>query len=160
MASEEEIIIAFVFDRSGKNEMPFSEFYLTLSIELNWFTPDVAKTLSNTFIKNKLLIKTKELVKPGFDINKIKAPLGFYPSKKVLERKEPVEELTEKDLFTDILNELTSKTEKNKEEILEKINKIQEEKNITKEIAALIVGKEFEIDLTEYFEKVEEELIK
>jgi len=160
MVSEEEIIIAFVFERSGKNEMLFSEFYLTISMDLNWFTPDDAKALSNNFIKNKFLIKTKESVKPGFDVSKIKVPLGFYPSKQILEKKEPVNNSIERDLFTDILDEIAAKAKKNKEELLEKINKIQEEKNITKETAALMVGKDFEIDLTAYFEKVEEEIIK
>ena len=43
MNSEAQKVIAFVFRRSGKKQIPYSDFYLTLSMELNWFTPDDAR---------------------------------------------------------------------------------------------------------------------
>jgi len=159
MTSEEEIIISFVFNRSGKKEMLFSEFYLTLSMDLNWFTPDDAKNFSNNLIKNKLLTKTKETVKPGFDTSKIKVPLGFYPSKQALEKKESETKIIEEDLFTNLLNEIISKTGKNEEKILEKIRSIEKEKNLTKEIAALLIAKEHDIDLKNCYEEIEEKII-
>ena len=47
MPSELEIVITFVYNRSGKSELSFSDLYLTLSMELNWFTPDDAKEFIN-----------------------------------------------------------------------------------------------------------------
>ena len=55
MNSEWEIIIAFLFKRSGREELSFSDLYLTLSIDLNWFTPEDAKAFVNMAIKQKLL---------------------------------------------------------------------------------------------------------
>ncbi len=63
MNDECKIIIAFVFNRAGKKEMSFSEFYLTLSMDLNWFTPDDAKTFTKNAIENSLLKEEKELIK-------------------------------------------------------------------------------------------------
>ena len=52
MVSEREIIIAFVFIRSGKKEMGFSEFNLTLSVALNRFTPEDAKVFTKKAVEN------------------------------------------------------------------------------------------------------------
>ena len=55
MPSESEIIIAFLFKRSGKAKLSFSDLYLTLSMDLNWFTPDDAKSFLNLTLKQNLL---------------------------------------------------------------------------------------------------------
>jgi len=82
MDSEIKIIIAFLFNRSGKKEMSFSEIYLSLSMDLNWFTPDDAKKFLNYAIKNKFLIKKGSLIEPAIEISKITIPVGFSPTKK------------------------------------------------------------------------------
>ena len=46
--SEMRIIIAFLFKRSGKEEMSPSELYLPLSMDLQWFTPNQAKEFVDT----------------------------------------------------------------------------------------------------------------
>jgi hypothetical protein len=160
MSSEAQNIIAFVFKRSGKKEMSYSDFYLTLSVDLKWFTPKDAKAFTNQIVKQKLLKKKEENVKPAFEINKIEVPLGFYPSKQILEQKESNSKIKEKDIFTDIVNEIISKTGKKEEEILEKIKSTEKEKNITKEIAAILVGKDFGISSNNYFDEVEEKIFK
>ena len=38
MNSEAKIMIAFLFNRSGKNELKDSEIYLPLSMELGWLS--------------------------------------------------------------------------------------------------------------------------
>ena len=38
MNSEVQIIISFLFKRSGKNKLKESEIYLSLSLELGWFS--------------------------------------------------------------------------------------------------------------------------
>ena len=50
MDSEKEIIISFLFKRSGKESLKFSDLYLALSMELNWFTPDDAKSFISLFM--------------------------------------------------------------------------------------------------------------
>ena len=91
MPSESEIIISFIFKRSGKAELDFSEIYLTLSMDLKWFTPDDAKKFVNNALKQKLLLKKYEGLRPGFEINKINVPFGFSPTCKNLDKEEYLE---------------------------------------------------------------------
>ena len=67
MNNEAQKVIAFVFKRSGKKQISYSDFYLTLSMELNWFTPDDAKKFLDFAIDNKFLIREKDMVQPNFD---------------------------------------------------------------------------------------------
>ena len=53
MASEVKIIIAFLFHRSGKTELTSSEIYLTLSMDLNWFSLSKAKDFVNFALNEK-----------------------------------------------------------------------------------------------------------
>ena len=81
MNSEEEIIIAFLFKRSGKNELKESEIYLPLALELGWFSSQQASNFVKHALGKKLLVKKRDLISPNFDIEKTKIPVGFYPSK-------------------------------------------------------------------------------
>lgn len=157
MPSESEIIIAFVFNRSGKTKLDFSEMYLSLSMSLNWFTPNQAKDFVNMALKQKLLKKEDDLLKPAFDYKKIVVPVGFYPSKKGFEEKKE-KETVEEDIFKIIVKKIVEKTQVDEERIIDEINHVEKEKNITLEVAALLVGKKYDIDLEDFFEKVEEKI--
>jgi hypothetical protein len=157
MTSETEIIIAFVFKRSGKTQLGFSDFYLTLSMDLNWFTPEAAKDFVNQAVKQKLLTKKEDQIKPAFDIKKITVPVGFYPSKKVFieEKKVELPKKEEDDVFKLMVERIIEKSNLSEQEVIKKIKEIEREKNITPEIAALLVGKEYAVPLEEFYEKVE-----
>jgi hypothetical protein len=158
MTSDAKTIIAFLFKRSGKTELGFSEMYLTLSMGLNWFTPDGAKAFVNNALKHKLLLKKDNLVKPGFEINKINVPLGFYPSGKFFEEESEVPPVKEKKVLDEIVKEIAENTKIEKNKIVQKIKKLEQQKNIVPEVAALLVGKEYDIDLEEFHKKIEEEI--
>jgi hypothetical protein len=158
MNDEEEIIIAFLFKRSGKKELNFSDLYLTLSMELNWFTPEDAKKFLNQAIKNQLLNKKEEQVTPAFDYDKIDVPMGFQPTQKVFQEKkiEKPREKKEK-LLNVIVKELVQKSKFDEQKIIGKIKKLEKTRNLTAEVAALLVGKEYDIVFEEYIlEKAEE----
>ena len=139
MDSEKEVIISFIFKRSGKKEMSFSEFYLTLSIDLNWFTPEDAKTITQQMIKKGLLSEEKENITPGFDISNIKVPSGFYPTKQVLKKEESSQQKPIKqDVLTTIIKKIVEKSDEKQQTIFEKIKNIAEERNITIEVAGQI----------------------
>ena len=148
MPSEAEIIIAFIYKRSGKVEFDFSEIYLTLSMDLKWFTPDDAKKFVNNALKQKLLIKKGEALRPGFEINKITVPLGFHPTSKIFDKEE--KKTPKESILNEIIEKIAEKAKIKKEDIYEKIKKIEQEKNITSDVAALLVGKEFDIDLEKF----------
>ncbi len=155
MDSEVKIIFTFLFKRSGKQKLSFSELYLTLSIDLNWFTPEDAKKFVNESLKKKFLIKEKDLIMPSFDIENVSVPIGFYPSTKVFLDEEPKEIKEEENLLSRIVKRISENLNAKEQEILHKIKKIEEEKNVTTEVAALLFGKENNLDLTDFFEEIE-----
>ena len=71
MESDAEITIAFIFKRSGKQKLKPSEFYLPLSMQLNWFSPQEAKDFVKIAIKQKLLKEKEEIIEPTFDITQV-----------------------------------------------------------------------------------------
>ena len=156
---EEQIIIAFVFRRNGKNEISYSKFYLTLSIELKWFTPEKAKEFVEFSIKHNLLEKKEDVLSPTFNISNINIPLGFSPSKDIREKEiiTKKEEYTE-EIFEIILKKIIEKTGKNENEIRMEIKEITLEKNITSEIASLFLCKELSIEINGFLKNIEKKL--
>ena len=160
MTNESKIIIAFVFKRSGKTEITPSEFYLNLSIDLKWFKPEEAKEVLNQILKQKLVVKKGDKIKPSFDYNKVNIPVGFYPSKTFFENKEKPPTLEKLDLIGYIIKKINEKTGVDKKTITEKIQSVEKEKNIKKEVAALLVGKYFDIPLEDFFDDAETKIFK
>lgn len=154
MASESEIIIAFLFKRSGKNVLGSSEFYLTLSMDLNWFTPKQAKDFLKKSIDEGLIIKDDEGIKANFDLKKISVPVGFYPSNKAFEEKTEIRPVKTENILDEIINKLVNSSDLNEKEVIEKIKTIEKEKNITAEVAALLLGKDLNASLDIYFDLI------
>jgi len=82
-------------------------------------------------------------------------PVGFTPSKMVFEEKTEIPKKEEKELIKKILNILSEKIKIDEKEVISKIKKIEKEKNITLEVAALLIGKEYNVTLKDYFDEVE-----
>jgi hypothetical protein len=161
MNSEYKIIIAFVFNRAGKKEISFSEFYLTLSMELKWFTPEDAKTFTKNAIKNSLLREEDEQITPNFNIDEIQIPTGFYPSEKIVQQKEFKKEQKQDENILDIIVEkIVEKSNLDKKTITQQIKELEKEKNITPEIAALLIGKEYTLVFNELLDKIEKTVFK
>ena len=156
MTSDLETIIAFLFKRSGKEELTPSDLYLPLSMDLQWFTPNQAKTFVNMALQQKLLIKNEGKLKPGFDYEKIVIPVGFRPSKKPIEEKEVKEEKL--DAIKTIINRIVGKTGQDEKSVTEKIKNVEKEKNVRPEIATLLVSKECNVDADDCFDEIEEKL--
>ena len=159
MASDAEIIIAFLYNRSGKEGLSFSDLYLTLSMDLNWFTPVDAKAFVNMSIKEELLIEKGDLIKPNFDIKKIFVPVGFIPSKNIFEKKE-VEVIEDKYFFKQIIRQIVDKTKIDEKQLIGKIEDIENERNLTKEVAVIILGKEYNILFEEFYKQIEEKIVE
>lgn len=157
MDSEAKIIIAFLFNRSGKNELKESEIYLPLSIELGWFSTKKSHEFVNHALKQKLLIKKEGMLTPNFDIEKIKVPIGFYPSKKTFVNGGKIEE---NNVMDTIVHRIVEKKNQDRKEIIEEIKQTALEKNILPEVAALLVAKEYNIDIGNSFEPVENKILR
>lgn len=160
MSSQAEIIIAFIFKRSGKTELAFSDIYLTLSMELNWFTPDDAKDFVKKAIGKKILIKKNDQLRPSFDISKVDIPIGYSPTGKLFEEKKEIKKEKELPLLDQIIGRTKKETKEDPGKIKAEIKKIQKEKNVTEEIAGLLHGKKYGIPFDELYDKIENSIFK
>jgi hypothetical protein len=125
-------------------------------MELNWFNPEEAKNFLKLALKQKLLIKKDDLIQPNFDYNKIVVPVGFHPTKSIFDEKDvEKQENKEENILSQIAKRIVEKTNLKEEDVIEKIKDISKEKNINLEVAALLIGKEHEITLEDFFEEVE-----
>ena len=161
MESERKIIISFLFKRSGKDSLKYSDLYLALSMDLNWFTPEDAKTFINFALKENLLIRKEDIIKPNFDYEKTNIPLGFAPSERVFETKKvDKQEEKEESILDRMIKIFFEKTNIDREQITKIINSIAKEKNITEEVAALLVGKQHNINFEDFYNEIEEEIFE
>lgn len=157
MPSESEIIISFIYKRSGKTKLSFSELYLTLSMDLNWFTPEDAKSFVNIALKKELLIKKGEKIQPNFNHDKVIVPIGFTPSKKVFNEKEDIkQEEIEGNVFNKIIQRIVEKTNLDKNQIISDIKSVANEKNITEEVAALLISKDHDLTFSDLYKEIEQ----
>ena len=140
--------------------MKNSELYLTLSLELGWFSPQEAQQVIKDALHQKLLKQKDELVSPTFDINKITIPVGFYPSKKdiILERKE--EKTKTSSFMESITKRITDHTQQTPSELSQKIQQIATTKRILPEIAALYLAYTHKIPVEDILERAYRALFK
>lgn len=155
MMSEEHIIIAFVFKRSGKKELDESNIYLSLSVGLNWFKPNEAKSFVKTAIQKNLLIKKRDMLTPSFDFENVEIPLGFQPSKQKFDFKP--EKTVEKEIspFENLVKKIVEKSGKKEKDIVKKIDEMSEEKNTNRELSLLLLAKEYNVDFSSFIDDVE-----
>jgi hypothetical protein len=128
-------------------------------MDLNWFSPEDAKKFLNDAIKKKLLVKENDQISLSFDINKITITLCFFPSKSVFSEKKNKEVVEELNILDQIVKRIHEKTNLKEAQIFDKINEISKEKNLLEEIAALLVGKEFEIEINDFLKEIEDKII-
>jgi len=155
--SEAKIIISFLFKRSGKDKLTESEIYLPLSLELGWFTTKESREFVNYAIKQKLLIKKREFLVPSFSIENISIPVGFFPLKKIFteEKKEMKEK---RDVTSALIHLIAEKTNQDDKAVVKEIKDMESEKCILFEVAALLVAKAYEIDITDHLDAVEDRI--
>lgn len=160
MVSEAEIILAFLFKRSGKNELKESEIFLPLSLELGWFSNKEAREFVNYAVKKRLLEKKGDRLAPNFEIKNITTPVGFLPSRKTFtEEKEEIKEEKRKVLDV-IIHRIAEKTNQDSNDIIKEIQRVESEKNILSDVAALYVARGYNIDIQEFLEGVQVTIYK
>jgi hypothetical protein len=158
MESEAKIIIAFLFNRSGKTALKDTEVYLPLSMELGWFSTKEAQEFVKYSLKKELLIKKDGLLHPIFPVEKINIPVGFVPTKKLFSEK--THEEKKENMFVDIIAQISTQTNRNHQDILTEITSEEKEKNILPEVAGLYLARKYNVDMTDWYDAVEEKLFK
>lgn len=160
MESEIKNIISFIFKRSGKKNLKKTDFYLMLSMDLNWFSPNEANHFINLALEKDLLKKINNELLPNFKISDVNIPFGFSPNKNKFKFNNSNEKIQENDK-NDIKKIIFEKYNFNKakqNEILKNINKITKEKNIYQNVASLLVFNDINIKTSEYIKLAEHQI--
>jgi hypothetical protein len=157
MVSEVEIIISFLFKRSGKSKLTFSELYLPLSIDLKWFAPNESKNFVNSALNKGFLLREGDLIKPNFDYLKINLPIDFDPSNKSIVSLFDLKE-NESDVFKLIIDQIVKISGKSEKLIQEEIQDISVSKMISKEVAALLVSIDYNLDIGRFQDQIEHKI--
>jgi hypothetical protein len=151
-------VIAFIFKRSGKKKMKGSDFYLTISMELNWCPPHIAKSFVSKIEKTSLISKEKDFIMPSFNIDKIQIPIDFKPSIEFFQEFKVTGPEKMKLNNESIIDLIKIQSKLSEEEIQSSIHEIQQQKKVVKPIALLMLAKKQGIDITEYIDTIEQEL--
>jgi hypothetical protein len=146
--------LVYLFQRKGKDILSEKELILSVSIDLGWFTPDEAKRLVDICLELKLLSEVDTGLTPNFDYKSYLIPIDFTPSKNILqmEAQEPL-------LFS-ILRHIDSKTGLGRSNIMSEINKKQDALDVEIEVAAILVAKKYEIDISGFLREAESEIFR
>lgn len=146
-------VIAAAFKSKGKDYMKESELIYTLSLDLGWFSHDVAKKVVELAIEKGIVQKKDDNLVPTFNVNEVEIPIDFKPD---------LAKIFATSIFDLLIQEIAERTGKSVNEVISIINKRQEELGnlLSVEVVALIVAKEFGIDISEYIQDVENELFK
>lgn len=153
MDTEAKIIIAFLFNRSGKPVLTEAELYLPLSMELGWFSTNEAQEFVSYAVAQGLLVKEDGMLHPTFSIETIMVPVGFMPRKKTFPKKKG--KLKEKDFIEGIVSRITDQTGRDISEIRDEITRVVSEKKIIPEVAALFVARKYNLLCKEWYGTVE-----
>ncbi len=136
-------LIAFLFQRSGKERLNEKEIYMTLSYELRWLTPEKAKIFLKRCLESGLLKIEGDEYTPNFDYKSIQVPLGFKVD----------ESIVEEDIFSSIVKEI-QKNGMDKEMIFKEVEALKEKMGVIEEVAALVLARKNGIDISPFIPKV------
>jgi len=146
--------LAFLFQRKGRNILTEKELTMSVSMDLNWFSPDEAKRLIDVGLELKLLTKDDQGLSPTFDYEALTIPIDFFPSKNILE----VE--SQEPLLLAIVRNIQDKTKLDKNKVMAEINKKQNTLKVDIEVAAILVAKKYDVDISGFLREVESEIFK
>ncbi|MBS3773489.1 MAG: DUF2240 family protein [Candidatus Thermoplasmatota archaeon] len=145
MIQEARKLIAFLFQRSGKDSLDENEIYMTLSYELGWLTPAEAKEFIQRGLEQGLLQETDAGYTPTFDTASVDVPLGFEVDGSIVQ-------IEQEDLVTVIAGVLAGR-DMHEEQARSLIQKRVEQEHVIPEVAALLVAHEHGVDVQPYLER-------
>ena len=154
MSSEAEIIIAFLYKRSGKPVLTESELYLSLSMDMGWMTATEAQAFVQQMKDDKIVHPSDGGFAPSFDVTTVETPRGFTPSKKI-RGKEPPVHIAKESLLDQIVRRICECTKRPIPQLSREIAALAAEKNIAPEVAALWVARRHDCDVSDFYDAVE-----
>jgi hypothetical protein len=149
-------VIAFLYNRSGKEEMSAQELRLAMSMDLRWFSPKEAEEIVDTFQNKRLLVrKGGGGLRPAFNYRKLTLDRDFRPDKEQLlggGEDEP--------LFVRMVGHITDKADQEKRNVIAMVNRRAGEMGIEVEAAAMLVGDELGVDMSPLADEALEAIVE
>jgi hypothetical protein len=127
-------------------------------MDLKWFSPKEAKDFVNSALLQNFLIEKGDQIKPNFDCKKIAVPVGFYPSKQTVEEEKDKVNEERQDVVKLIICQIVEKTEQDGRSVFEEIKEASNERNISLEVAALLVSRKYDIVVSAFLDQVEDKI--
>jgi hypothetical protein len=146
--------LAYLFQRKGKDVLSENELILSASMDLGWFSPDEMKQLIDVCLELKLLSRADQGLKPNFDYRSLSIPLDFTPSKNILEME------SQEPLLLSIVRSIDEKTGLGRNNIIAEINKKQSSLDVEIEVAAILIAKYYDVDISGFLRETEAEIFK
>jgi hypothetical protein len=130
------------------------EFVFSASMDLRWFPPKDSQKLLDIAVARSAVSIVDGQITPNFDVASVDIPLDFTPTSAVLEL--PPKE----DLFSKILDHLLAHLDLERKDVISRINAIQERMGVEIEVATLLAGEEWGLDMSSFLGEVEKEILE
>ncbi len=149
MVEEIRKILLYLKRATGKWEFKESELINLLSIRTRFFTPEQTKEFIKIAINQKCLKYENDLYTITCSLSSINLPIDYKPDYEKMK-----EEISEEDIFIDLINYIIEYGKMNKKEVLMEINKIRENNPIiSSEVAALLLAKTKGLNIDKFLDK-------
>lgn len=160
--NELKTALAQVFLRHDAVSMPRKDMVMGMSMELRWFSPGTAEQVVDAGLGSGLLREEGGALAPTFHPSDVEVPLDFKPSPNIIAiaGAQPSEGGGAKGTFMEIVDAITEATGVSAQDIIKRINEKVMDRGFTGEVAALLVGAEDGVELTKFYDRVDEGLRK
>lgn len=145
--------IALLYKKKNRDQISRKDLELMITMDFRWFSPTEATSLIDLALTSGLLKKKKDMLEITFDWRTHEVPIGFKPTEKVFE------EMAHRSCFLAIVDTIEKETGKSRSEIVAEINRKQDKLNVAIEIAALLIGASYGLDVSAFYDIVEKELM-
>lgn len=88
------------------------------------------------------------MIEADFDYENIEIPIGFEPSKDILEEEK-------EDIFSELLSDLVENSDLSKQKVMSKVNDLQDSLNVEITTAMLLFARKRDIPLTDMERKID-----
>lgn len=146
--------IAFLFKRKGRESMTEKDFVMSASMDLRWFPPRDAQRLLQIGRDTGLLKDAEGNLTPSFDVAGMDVPLNYSPPPAMLQT-----EAATPALFVEALERIVAASKLERKQVVAMINLAQDQMDVNAEVAALIVGRDLGIEVSDLLEKAERDLM-
>lgn len=142
-----KLIVAKPFQLRNKKVLTSSELIFTLSLDLKWLSPEKVKHVLKEAERVGLVKKANDKLTANFDVSSVQIPLDFKPE-------------MEFSIYEKIVNRIT--TEISADEANRRLNKMGEQYGqiLNRDVIALLVAKELDIEISDLIREAYESLVE